>query len=126
MYLLAANVVNILCFGTSALVLVVLWIKLSRRSRQQDTSTLFAVVGFSLAAASTLLAISGICYGRTIGGFRHYDPLLMRIFLWGFGLSLAAIIYSLAGVRRRTVLRSFAVALSIITLLFWLFSMMAE
>lgn len=122
---LTANVLNILCFGVSVVALVALWIKLARRSRQKDMSWYFALVGFSLATASALLAIFGIGYGRMIGGFRYYDPLLMRIFLWGTGLSLASVIYALTSLRRTT-FRWFAVALSITTLLFWLFCMTAE
>jgi hypothetical protein len=48
--------------------------------------TLFSVlslIGFTLASASGLLAVSSVLYAHAIGGFPFYDPRLLRIYRWG-------------------------------------------
>jgi hypothetical protein len=98
----------------------------ARRSRQHDTSLVFAIASFSLVTPSVIIAVSSMLYARKIGGFPYYDPLLMRIFRWGFCLSLAAVMITLKGVPRRSANRWILLTLSIGTLTFWLLTMMGE
>jgi hypothetical protein len=64
-----------------------------------------ALVGFVLATASCLLAVSTMAYARLIGGFPFYDPLLIKIYGGGILLSLAGIGFALSDVRQRGPLR---------------------
>jgi hypothetical protein len=115
-----------LFYGAAALILLVGWVKYVRALKHRDTFWFFSLTAISLATMSSALAVSSISYAHTIGGFPYYDPLLLRIFRWGFCLSLTAVIFALAGVWRKNALRWYAVALSTITLLFWFGSAMGE
>ena len=68
-------------------VLVVGWVRWARQRR--IGRTWLSLAGFSLATASALLAVESMAYAGMIGGFRYYDPTLLRIFRWGVLLSLA-------------------------------------
>jgi hypothetical protein len=122
---LPAIVVDILCYGAIAFVLA-FGINWARRSPKQDTSLVFAIASFSLVTGSVAIAISSMLYARKIGGFPHYDPMLMRILRWGFCLSLAAVIIAYKGVPRRSTNRWLLLTLSIGMMMFWLLTMLEE
>jgi hypothetical protein len=73
-------------------------------------------LAFALATASALLALVAICCGPWV----YYDYKLLRIYRWGFLISLSGILFSIAGIWRASTLRWFAPACSFGTLLFWL------
>jgi hypothetical protein len=101
----------------------------ARWVRNTESKTLFStlsLVGFSLATASALLAISSGLYALAIGGFRYYDPLLLRIYRVGALLSIIAVGFAIAGVWRGNPLRWYAVVCSAGTLVFWAVSAAGE
>lgn len=55
-----------------------------------------------------------------IGGFRYYDPTLLRIYRWGVLLSLAGLVFGAVGLRWSGPVRWYAPAAAVGTLLFWL------
>jgi hypothetical protein len=76
------------------------WVRWSRRTQLRTVSSILSLIGFTLATASGLLAISAMLYTRAVGGFPFYDPLLLRIYRWGALLSLSGIVFALIGVWR--------------------------
>ena len=96
------------------------WTRWIRRPKSWDFASLSSLVAFILATASALLAASSIAYAHAIEGFRYYDPRLLRIFWWGFLLSLGAFLFSLGGVWRRNTLRWHALACAIGMVFFWI------
>jgi hypothetical protein len=99
-------------------VLVVGWVRWARR--RQIGRTWPSLTGFSLGTASALLAVGSMVYARMIGGFRYYDPTLLRIYRWGLLLSLAGLVFGAVGVRRAGPVRWYAPAAAVGNLLFWL------
>ena len=88
--------------------------------RRQIGRTWPSLTGFSLGTASALLAIGSMVYAGIIGGFRYYDPSLLRIFRWGLLLSLAGLVFAAVGLRWSGPVRWYAPAAAVGTLLFWL------
>src|SRR5271168_2393929 len=123
---LAAGLVVVLFYGAIAFVLVTGWVRWAWQPQPRNAFSLFALLGFSLATISLIIAVASILYARKIGGFPYYDPLLLRIFRWGTIFSLGGLLFSVAGVWRRSALRWYAVALSILTFFFWLVSAAGE
>ena len=59
---------------------------------------ILSLIGFVLATASGLLALSSVVYAHVIGGFPYYDPRLLRIYAWGGVLSLSGIVFGIFAV----------------------------
>lgn len=76
--------------------------------------------GFVLATCSWLFEIGSGAYAIAIGGFRYYDPRLMRIFTIGILSSLLGLVLALAGISNRNPIRWHAVATSLVMLLSWI------
>jgi hypothetical protein len=121
-----ADLVVALFYGATAFVVVTGWVRWARQSQPRNTFSRFALIGFALANVSLIIAVAGIVYARKIGGFSYYDPRLMRLFRWGGLFSLGGFLFSAVGVWRRSALRWYAVALSLLTLFFWFASAMSE
>ncbi len=79
-----------------------------------------SLIGFVLATASELLAISMVTYAYISGGFGYYDPILMKIYAWGTLLSFAGLAAAVIGIWRPSSLRWHALACTAGTLLYWL------
>jgi hypothetical protein len=77
------------------------------------------LIGFSLATASALLAISSVIYSKMIGGYPYYDPRLLKIYACGLLLSLAGILFAIGGVWRAGPVRWHAPACGLAMLFFW-------
>jgi hypothetical protein len=77
------------------------------------------LVGFGFGTASAALAVSSIVYAHAIGGFRYYDPLLLRIYRWGILLSVAGFLFSLGGIWGRDAWRWYSPLLSLGMLFVW-------
>ncbi len=102
------------------------WVRWCSRTRPRTLPAILSLISFALATASGLLAVSSVLYAHVIGGFPYYDPRLMRIYACGGMLSLAGIVFGIAGVWRPGPLRWHAPACSLGTLLFWFVSAMGE
>jgi hypothetical protein len=91
-------------------------------------SSKLSLIGFAFAIASGLLAASSILYARAIGGFPYYDPLLLRIFAWGFLLSSVGLTLTIIGALRpsQNRLRFLPLICAAVTLIFWLLTAMGE
>jgi hypothetical protein len=96
------------------------WVRWMKWRQPQTLSSILSLIGFTLATASGLLAISLIVYSLTIGGFAYYAPLLLRIYAWGGVLSLAGIVFAISGVWRPNPLRWYAPSCAVGMLKFWL------
>lgn len=82
-------------------------------------SSALTFAGFVLATCSWLLEIGSCAYAIAIGGFRHYDPWLMRIFSIGISASSLGLVLALAGIWNRNPIRWHAVLASLAMLLSW-------
>jgi len=102
------------------------WVRWIKRRQPQTLSSILSLIGFTLASASGLLAISSVLYAQTIGGFPYYDPSLLRIYRWGVLLSLAAIMFAISGAWRPSPLRWYAPACAAGMLVFWFMSASGE
>jgi hypothetical protein len=102
------------------------WVRWANHAHIRSLSSILSLIGFSLATASGILAVSSLIYAHTIGGFPFYDPLLLRIYRIGDLLSLTGILFSLSGAWRPSPLRWHAPICCTGTLLFWFASAMGE
>jgi len=90
------------------------------RRRDCGIAAGFALLGLVFATASALLAVSSIVYAQATGGFPFYDPRLLRIYRWGFVLSLTGILFGICGLARKSSLRWQAPLCALGTLMFWI------
>ena len=102
------------------------WVRWSKRVQPPTLTSVLSVIGFALATASSLLAVSSVLYAHAIGGFGFYDPLLMRIYRWGALLSSSSFAFGLSGVWRPGPLRWHTPLCAIGTFLFWFGAAMGE
>jgi hypothetical protein len=96
------------------------WVRWWRVTQPRTLFSLVSLVGFTLATASGLLAISTVVYADEIGGFPFYDPLIMQIYRWGDWLSLSGMVFALIGVWRQGPLRWLAPISALGTFVFWI------
>jgi hypothetical protein len=102
------------------------WARWFGRTQPRTVPVILSLIGFTLATASGLLAVSSLVYAHAIGGFPYYDPRLLRMYRWGGLLSLSGLVFGIAGVWRPGPVRWLAPVCSIGTLLFWFASAMGE
>jgi hypothetical protein len=102
------------------------WVRWFRRMQPRTLPVILSLIGFTLATASGVLAVSSVVYAHAIGGFPFYDPRLLRIYRWGGLLSLSGLVFGIAGVWRPGPVRWLAPVCSVGTLLFWFASAMGE
>lgn len=102
------------------------WLRWWKSNVPRTVSSTLSLIGFALATASALLAISSSIYGAARGGFPYYDPLLMKIYIWGLLLSLSALVFAILGVWRRGPLRWHAPGCAAGTLLLWFVAAISE
>ena len=96
------------------------WTRWVRRPKQRSIPAVLSLLGFVLATASALLAVSAATYSFVIGGFPYYDPLLMKIMGVGDLLSLGGLLFALSGIWQTSTLRWHAPVSAIATFAFWL------
>jgi|SRR5271154_4891174 len=109
---------NLVCIAF-ALILVSGWFDWARQRRRRDACSLSALMGYSFATVSLLIAVASVIYAGRIGGFAHDYPLLRRLIRLGLALSFGALAFALMGVCRPSALRWYALGLSLGTLFFW-------
>ncbi len=102
------------------------WVRWVRRKQSRGLFGTLSLIGFSFATLSCLLAIFLAVYGRMIGYFEHYDPVLMRIYGLGLLLSFAGVAFGIGGIWRANPLRWHAPACALGTFLYWAFLVMSE
>jgi len=102
------------------------WVRWFRQPKLRTVTAILSLLGFTLASASALLAVSAIAYSLMRGGFPYYDPLLMRIFGVGGLLSLSGLILGVCGVWRTSSLRWHAPISATATLAFWIAAAIGE
>ncbi len=102
------------------------WARWFGRTQPRTVPVILSLIGFTLATASGLLAVSSVLYAHAIGGFPYYDPRLLRMYRWGGLLSLSGLVFGMAGVWRPGPVRWLAPICSFGTLLFWFASAMGE
>jgi hypothetical protein len=102
------------------------WARWMLKPKSRSVMAVLSFIGFTLASASALLALSAAAYSLCVGGFQYYDPRLMKIFGIGFLLSLSGLLFGVVGVWRASSLRWHAPACSIATLAFWIVAAAGE
>ena len=94
------------------------WVHWGRRRQQLTVFSTLSLIGFTLATASALLAVSSLVYAQS-AHFAYYDPSLLRIFRWGGLLSLSGVVFGVCGTWRPSPLRWYAPGCALGMLLFW-------
>ncbi len=102
------------------------WARWVRQPKLRTVPAILSLLGFILATASALLALSAAAYSLVIGGFPYYDPLLMRIFGIGALLSLGGLALGISGIWRTSSLRWHAPVSAIATFAFWIVAAVGE
>jgi hypothetical protein len=102
------------------------WARWSKHKQPRTILSTLSLIGFALGTISGLLAISGMIYARLAGGLPFYDPVLLRIYRWGAVVSLAGMIFGIAGIWRPGPLRWHAPVCALATLIFWLAAAVGE
>src|SRR5690349_11255476 len=74
------------------------WVHWGRKRQHLAVSSTLSLIGFALATASALLAVSSMVYAQSGHGFAYYDPSLLRIFRWGGLLSLSGLVFAICGI----------------------------
>jgi len=101
------------------------WVRWSIREQPRTIPSSLSLIGFILATASALLAVSSVAYAQ-IHRFPYYDPLLLRIFGTGALLSLAALGFGISGLWRPSSLRWHAPVSALAMLVFWIMAASGE
>jgi hypothetical protein len=110
-------------------VIVVAWGWLSwfrHRPKPLPYGVAGTLTGFTLASFSALLNLGTVIYAQPTRGFRHYDPVLLGIYLVGLGLALVAVLSSFSGKNTESPLRLKAPVLSSCMLLIWFLEALTE
>jgi hypothetical protein len=96
------------------------WVRWIMAPKHRSITSVLSLIGFLLASASALLAISSIIYVQEMHDFRYYGPLLVKIFRVGDWLSVGAIVFGIGGVWRSNSLRWQSPVAAVGMLAFWL------
>jgi len=102
------------------------WVRWTRRPKSKTVPSILSLMGFALATASALLGASTMLYVLAVGGFRYYDPMLLRVYRWGALLSLLAIVSAVIGVWGPSPLRWHAPVSALGTLALWIVAAAGE
>jgi hypothetical protein len=95
------------------------WVRWARLKNPITLFSILSLIGFVLATASELIAVSMVIYAHVRGGFDYYDPTLMKIYAWGMLLSFLGLTLAAIGVWRPSSLRWHALGCTVGTLLYW-------
>jgi hypothetical protein len=102
------------------------WLRWRKRPQPRTTSSTLSLIGFILVTLSALLAISTIVYAQAIGGFRYYDPPLLRIYATGGLLAIGGFLFAVSGIWGPNPLRWHAPICAIAMFLYWLMMASSE
>lgn len=95
------------------------WLRWWKQDDKRNLISIMSLIGFALATASALLAVSTAVYAKAIGGFPFYDPTLLRIYRYGALISLSGIVFAVVGLWRRNALRWHAPVCALGILMYW-------
>jgi hypothetical protein len=112
-------VVFVALYGGLTIGVVCGWVSWAKRPEWRSLCWLSSLFSFALATTSFLLSAATITYAQAFKGFAYYDPVLLKIFRWGAGLSLLGVIFGMAGIWRRGPLRWFAPVCAFAMLVYW-------
>jgi hypothetical protein len=126
-----ASILWLLAVATTLIVPALLlwgWLRWSKdkSKNSRSRSSTFSLLGFSLATASAALALVTHLYARFVHSFPFYDPTLLKIYAIGCSLSIAGIVFAIAGTGRPNPVRWLAPVCAFGTLVFWLLAMSSE
>jgi hypothetical protein len=96
------------------------WIRWIRQPKDRSVSSVLSLIGFVLATASGLLALSWMVYAYVIHGFEFYDPVFLRMARAGILLALGGTLFGIGGAWRAASLRWHAPLAAVGTLAFWI------
>ncbi|HEY6254027.1 MAG TPA: hypothetical protein VI685_29085 [Candidatus Angelobacter sp.] len=102
------------------------WVRWARNTQPRTAYAYMSLAGFGLSNLSAMLAITTATYAHAIGGFAHYDPVLIDIYGLGLVLSMGGLACSLIGVFKPNPLRWHAPACALGMFVFWLLSTVRE
>jgi hypothetical protein len=102
------------------------WTRWFRQPKVRTVPSILSLMGFVLATCSALVAVAAIAYSLATGGFRYYDPRLMKIFGVGVLLSIGGFFFGVGGLWRPNALRWHAPVSSLATLAFWIVAAQGE
>ena len=108
------------------LAMIMGWVRWARCRTIRPLSATLSFISFIFSTSSGLLAILAALYALTFGGFRYYDPILLKVFAWGGLLSLIGLAFAISGAWRPNALRWYAPACATGMLLFWLMAITGE
>jgi hypothetical protein len=123
---LTVGILDVFGYLLSPVMLIWGWTRWVSHSKLRTVPATLSLVGFILATASALLAVSAIVYAHVIRSFPYYDPLLMKIFGIGALLSLGGLALGIGGIWRTSPLRWHAPVSAVATLAFWGAAAMGE
>lgn len=110
---------------TSAVLLFWGWFRFFQQPVLRTAPSILSLIGFVLATASGLLALSTIAWAQ-FHHFLYQDPLLLRIFQLGAILSVGGVLFGVTGLSRRSSLRWHAPASALLMLAFWTVAVSGE
>jgi hypothetical protein len=122
-----ALIILLAVFGyvVAPITLIWAWIRWIGQPKQWSAASCLSLAGLSLATASAILAASSIVYAQ-IHGFEWYDPLLLKMMLWGLVLSFGGLVLGLGGAWQKSVTRWQTPLASVATAAFWLLAAALE
>jgi hypothetical protein len=95
---LSVKVAMVLLFAAGYLLSPVMltwgWTRWFRQPKVRTVPSILSLMGLVLATDSALLAVAAIAYSLATGGFRYYDPRLMKIFGVGVLLSIGGFFFA--------------------------------
>jgi hypothetical protein len=110
----------------SPIILIWGWVRWLREPKVRNLPALLSLVGFILSTASAVLAVSAAIYSLATGGFRYWDPRLIKIMGVGALLSFGGFVLAIGGIWRANSLRWHAPVSSVATFAFWLLAAALE
>jgi len=120
------GILIVLGYVVSPVVLIWGWTRWAvDHSEPRTILSVLSLMGFILATASAVLGVSTVAYAQ-VHHFRYYDPMLLRIFRWGFLLSCVGTLCGISGAWRQSSLRWYAPISGLGTLAFWILAAAGE
>ncbi len=122
---IVVGMLAVLGYMVAPAILIWGWARWAQQPRLRTIPSTLSLLGFILASASALLAVSAMIYAR-IHGFRFYDPMLLRIMGIGSLLSVGGFVFGLSGIWKANPVRWHAPVSAVATLAFWLLAATME
>jgi len=102
------------------------WYRWTRTKREISLLPNLSLAGHAFATFSFVFAIGSVLAADKIGGFRFWDPTLLKIYRVGLILSSVGLLLAIVGAWRTSPLRYPALLAAIGAMLFWFASASTE